>query len=128
MPHTDLATISHAFDFPTSEKFRKSILALRGVIFVGIALLVAGSSLIGNYNDASSVTLGLKLAKAGYIVFVFILGVLAATAGLFWLKMSLLCPDSKKVGSFEGLKHATTNMFERFSQVYPVRFPSWPYE
>jgi uncharacterized membrane protein len=80
-----------------NEKFRKSIVLLRIIFFVGIGLLVAGSSLIGNYKDASSVTTGAKLAKAGYLVFVFILAVLVTFAGVSWLRMSLLCPDSKKV-------------------------------
>jgi len=92
-----LIRLIHALDFPKNEKFRKSIILLRLIFLVGIGLLIAGSSLIGNYKDLSSVTLGIKLAKAGYLVFVFVLAVLVTFAGVLWLKMSLLCPDSKKV-------------------------------
>jgi hypothetical protein len=70
---------------------------LRLVFFIGIGLLVAGSSLIGNYRNPSSVKLGAKLAKAGYIVFVVILAGLAGFTGTMWLKKRLLGANSQKV-------------------------------
>jgi hypothetical protein len=94
---TDSISFRHAFDFPTSEKLRKSIIFVRVIFFVGIGLLIAGSSLIGNYKDDSSLKLGLKLAKAGYLVFVFILVILISFAGVLWVKTNSLCADSKKV-------------------------------
>jgi hypothetical protein len=92
-----LIRLIHALDFSTSERLRKSIVFLRLIFLVGIALLIAGNSLIGNYNDMSSVNLGSKLAKAGYLVFVFVLAILVACVGVLWVKQRLLCSDSKKV-------------------------------
>jgi len=92
-----LTRVIHVIDFPKNEKFRKFIILLRLIFLVGTGLLVSGSSLIGNYKDGSSVTLGLKLAKAGYLVFVCILAILSIFAGGMWFKRRLLCSDGKKV-------------------------------
>jgi uncharacterized membrane protein len=87
----------HTFDFPNSNKMRKAIVLLRIIFFVGIGLLISGSSLIGNYKDLSSVTLGLKLAKAGYIVLVFIVALIAASSAALSLKWNSLSTDSHQV-------------------------------
>jgi hypothetical protein len=70
---------------------------LRLVFFIGIGLLVAGSCLIGDYRNPSSVKLGAKLAKAGYIVFVVILAGLAGFTGKMWLKKGSLGANSERV-------------------------------
>jgi hypothetical protein len=92
-----LIRLIHALDFPTNERIRKSVVFLRLIFLVGIALLIAGSSLTGNYNDVSSLKLGLKLAKAGYLIFVFVLAALVGGTGLLLAKSEMLCADSKKV-------------------------------
>jgi ABC-type antimicrobial peptide transport system permease subunit len=75
-------------DFPTNEKLRKSIVFLRLGFLVGIGLIIGGSCLTGNYKDPSAVKLGLKLAKAGYIVLVFILAALVAFAVALWMQQT----------------------------------------
>jgi uncharacterized membrane protein len=94
---TKSCSIRHAFDFPKNEKLRKTIVFVRMIFFVGVALLISGSSLIGNYEDESLVKTGRELAKAGYLVLVFILAIMVTFAGAFWLKIRSLCDASKKV-------------------------------
>jgi hypothetical protein len=74
-----------------------SIIFFRVIFFVGIGLLISGSSLLGDYTNVSTSKIGLKLAKAGYIVFVFILAVTVTFVGVMWSKVNSLCADSKKV-------------------------------
>jgi hypothetical protein len=92
-----LVRLVQALDFPKNDRLRRSILFLRVIFLIGVALLIAGSSLVGQYNNASSLKLGLKLAKAGYLIFVSVLAVLVAGAGVLWMKRKTLCADSNKV-------------------------------
>jgi hypothetical protein len=76
---------------------QKAIVLLRCIFFVGIGLLVGGSSLIGDYKESSTVALGLKLAKAGYIVLVFIVALFAVSSAILSLRRNSLSADSRKV-------------------------------
>jgi hypothetical protein len=107
-----LVRLIHALDFPKNEKLRKSIVYLRLIFLVGIALLIAGSSLIGNYNNASSLRLGLALAKAGYMIFIFVLVVLVAGAVVLWMKRKILCTDSEKVSCSTTIIQLESNHFQ----------------
>jgi hypothetical protein len=90
-----------ALDFPKDDRLLKSIAFLQFTFLVGIALLIAGSSLIGNFEDASMLKLGLTLDKAGYLIFLSVLVVLVAGAGVLWMKRKTLCADSKMVSCSE---------------------------
>jgi hypothetical protein len=70
---------------------------MRLLFLTGIALLIAGSVEIGNYNVPSDVSLGIKLAKAGYIILVVIVAWLAGFDVFFWTQHSSLSPSSQKV-------------------------------
>ena len=70
---------------------------MRIVFLIAIALIVAGSCLLGEYKNANDVKSGISLAKAGYVVIVVVLAFIAGFDGLFWSKYSKLSPDSRKV-------------------------------
>jgi hypothetical protein len=84
-------------DFPGSEFFRKLFIFTRLVLGAGIATLVAGSALIGDYNKPDSVLLGSKLAKAGYLIITVIVFVIWGYAAFLWTKWATLSPSSRKV-------------------------------
>ena len=87
-------SLSKFVDFASSKRFAHSVIALRVVFLIAIALVVAGSCLIGNYKDASSVSIGTKLAKAGYIC---LAGVVAGIVGFdawLWSKRPLLTRET----------------------------------
>ncbi|KKA23805.1 hypothetical protein T310_2156 [Rasamsonia emersonii CBS 393.64] len=56
-----LIWIIQAADFQHNSSIRYGLILSRVLFFVGIALLIAGGSLEGNYNNESSVMTGLKL-------------------------------------------------------------------
>lgn len=70
---------------------------MRLCFLAGIALLIAGSVEVGNYNVPSDVTLGIKLVKAGYIILAVIIGWLAGFDVFFWTRHSSLSPSSQKI-------------------------------
>jgi len=70
---------------------------MRTVFLVSIALVIAGSCLLGEYQDANDVKSGTNLAKAGYIAIVVVLAFIAGFDGFFWSKYSELSLDSRKV-------------------------------
>lgn len=70
---------------------------MRIVFLVSVALVIAGSCLLGEYNDTNDLKSGTSLAKAGYIVIVAVLAFITGFDGFFWSKYNELSPDSKKV-------------------------------
>jgi hypothetical protein len=76
---------------------RLTILANRGITLAGIATLIAGSVLIGNYKDAHSVSLGEKLVKTGYIIITIIIFFIACFAAGFWMNRRKLSRNGVKV-------------------------------
>jgi len=70
---------------------------MRIVFLVSVTLVVAGSCLLGEYTDENDVNSGTSLAKAGYIVIVVVLALLAGFDGFFWSKYSKLSSDCRKV-------------------------------
>jgi len=88
---------SKKLDFPTNRKINRGIFVTRALFFVGIITLIVGSALIGNYKDSNSTSIGLKLAKTGYVVISFIVFLAFCWALLFWFKMEPLSRNSRKV-------------------------------
>jgi len=70
---------------------------MRLLFLAGIALLIAGSVLIGNYNNADDVKTGLKLAKAGYIEIAFIIAIVLAFDIFFWSRLKSLSHTSRRL-------------------------------
>lgn len=70
---------------------------MRMVFLISVALVVAGSCLLGEYNDTNDVKSGANLAKAGYIVVVVVLAFITGFDGAFWSQYSELSLDSRKV-------------------------------
>ncbi|KAF2672372.1 hypothetical protein BT63DRAFT_438181 [Microthyrium microscopicum] len=92
-----LLRLIQALDFPKSSTMKMTIIGLRVLFFVGIILLVAGSVLLGHYQNPTDTQLGHKLAKAGYIVILLILAGEMLFASWMWLNSSQLRLDSKKL-------------------------------
>ena len=67
------------------------------VFLISVALVLAGSCLLGEYNDTNDMKSGTNLAKAGYIVIAVVLAFITGFAGAFWSKYSELSLDSRKV-------------------------------
>jgi hypothetical protein len=88
---------SEAIDFPSSPIFERTIIGIRAFFMVGIATLITGSALIGNYKSSKSVSLGLKLAKAGYVIIASVLSTIFAVSVVLWFKTHLVSSNSKKV-------------------------------
>lgn len=70
---------------------------MRMVFLTSIALVIAGSCLLGEYNDVNDVKSGTSLAKAGYIVIMAVLAFITGFDCFFWSKCSELSLDSRKV-------------------------------
>jgi len=70
---------------------------MRLLFLAGLALLIAGSVLVGNYKNSNDVKTGLKLAKAGYIVIASIIGLILAFDVFFWTRLASLSDTGKKV-------------------------------
>lgn len=69
------------------------------LFFVGIALLIAGSVYVGNYNSPDSVDLGRKLVKAGNVVLAAMLGALIILQAYIWKKRTGISSSSMTVSS-----------------------------
>jgi len=67
------------------------------VFLISVALVVAGSCLLGEYNDTNDMKSGTNLAKGGYIVIVVVLAFITGFDCAFWSKYSELSFDSRKV-------------------------------
>ncbi|KAF2100488.1 hypothetical protein NA57DRAFT_74095 [Rhizodiscina lignyota] len=89
-----LLRIIKFIDFPEHKRIEIQIIALRVILLVGVTLVIAGSCLQGNYNNASDVSTGTKLSKAGYILFAAIVGAIIAFDLLFWTKREGLAHNS----------------------------------
>jgi len=70
---------------------------MRLLFLAGLALLIAGSVLIGNYKNTDDVKTGLKLAKAGYIVIAVIIAIVFAFDVFFWSRSKSLSHTSRRV-------------------------------
>jgi hypothetical protein len=90
---------SQTNDDPHNKAFSKAIIALRALFVTGIALLVTGSCFIGNYNDPSEVSKGVKFAKAGYLVIACVLAVVVSFTALIRIRGWAISMSSIKVYS-----------------------------
>ena len=88
---------SQKLDFPTNKPFKAGIIATRAIFLVGIATLIGGSILLGNYKNSNDVSLGSKLAKAGYLIITVVLFFAKCWATGLWLIFKRLSPNSRKV-------------------------------
>jgi hypothetical protein len=70
----------------------------RFLFIVGIALIIAGGSLTGNYKDADSVKTGHTLTKAGYIVVAVFMASLVLIQSHFWRQYDSLSRPCRTVG------------------------------
>ncbi|GIK06695.1 hypothetical protein Aspvir_002345 [Aspergillus viridinutans] len=69
----------------------------RLLFIVGIALIIAGGSLTGNYTDADSVKTGRTLTKAAYIVVAVFMAGLVLIQWYFWRQCASLSRASRTV-------------------------------
>lgn len=88
---------SKFLDYRDNSHLSRAFIIMRILFLAGIVLLIAGSVELGNYNVPSEVSLGLKLAKAGYIILVVIIAWLAGFDVFFWTQHGSLSPSSQKV-------------------------------
>lgn len=72
----------------------------RFLFIAGIALVIAGGSLAGNYTDADSVKTGRTLTKAGYIVVAVFMAGLVLIQGQFWRQYASLSRASQTVSIY----------------------------
>ena len=75
---------STATYFRGSSTLRFVVIFCRILFSVGVALLVAGGCLEGQYNTPNLSSVGLKLVKAGYIVVTVIFLTLLGFEAYFW--------------------------------------------
>ncbi|GIC92450.1 uncharacterized protein Aud_008916 [Aspergillus udagawae] len=75
----------------------------RFLFIVGIALIIAGGSLTGNYKDADSVKTGHTLTKAGYIVVAVFMASLVLIQSHFWRQYDNLSRPCRTVLKGMGL-------------------------
>lgn len=94
-----------AADFQHNSSIRYGLILSRVLFFVGIALLIAGGSLEGNYNNESSVMTGLKLVRAGYIIIAVFVGCLLAFQVYFWRRAARLSLTSMTVSNVKKKRH-----------------------
>jgi hypothetical protein len=69
----------------------------RFLFVAGIALIIAGGSLAGDYTDADSVKTGHTLSKAGYIVVAVFMASLVLIQWHFWRQYASLSRASQTV-------------------------------
>lgn len=69
----------------------------RFLFIAGIALIIAGGSLEGDYTDAGSVNTGHTLTKAGYIVVAVFITCLVLLQANFWRQYESLSRASRTV-------------------------------
>lgn len=69
----------------------------RLIFLAAVALLVAGGVYVGNYKQPSSVSLGIKLVRAGYIVVVVLLAYLIGFQVYLWIRSGQLSHCSRTV-------------------------------
>ena len=92
---------------------------MRMVFLLSVALVIAGSCLLGEYKDANDVKLGTSLAKAGYIVIVAVLAFITGFDGFLWSEYSKLSLDSRKVSQKVNLCPLLLNPFRYCTQPRP---------
>ncbi|RHZ59261.1 uncharacterized protein CDV56_106529 [Aspergillus thermomutatus] len=85
------------YDFKSNKSLRLPMSVSRILFVVGIALVIAGGSLTGNYTDADSVRTGHTLTKAGYIVVAVFMACLVLFQGYFWRQYASLSRASRTV-------------------------------
>ncbi|KAL1965849.1 hypothetical protein VTN77DRAFT_5170 [Rasamsonia byssochlamydoides] len=83
-----------ATDFQHDSSLRYGLILSRILFLVGLALLIAGGSLEGNYKNPTDVTTGLKLIRAGYIIIAVFVGCLLAFQVVFWWNVGRLSLSS----------------------------------
>lgn len=79
-----------ASDFQDSSSQRSIIIICRALFSIGVALLVAGSCLAGQYTTPNLPSIGVKLVKAGYIVVTVIFAALLGFEAYFWVNRTKL--------------------------------------
>ena len=75
----------------------KVVILSRMIFLASVALLVTGGVYTGQYHDPKSVSLGVKLVRAGYIVAVVLIAYLITFQGFLWSLKRSLDQSSKKV-------------------------------
>lgn len=90
----DASIATYFHDFPT---LRILVIFCRVLFSIGVALLVAGSSLEGQYTNPDRTSNGLKLVKAGYVVVLVIFATLIAFKAYFWTKAAEIGRSGKLV-------------------------------
>ncbi|KAK8213556.1 hypothetical protein M8818_002858 [Zalaria obscura] len=91
-----LLRIIQVLDFPKDALYPKAIIATRVFFLAGIAILVAGSCLLGNYKSPGDTTTGIKLVRAGYVLIAAVLGILVMFGAHIWTRRTLLSASGAK--------------------------------
>lgn len=86
-----------ATDFDEDRLRFKAVVFARFLFLTGVVLLVVGGVYVGQYKDPSSVMLGSKLVRAGYIVVVVLLAYLISFQALLWSQKAHLSHSSRTV-------------------------------
>lgn len=79
-----------AKSFQNDTLFPKLVILSRFLFLSSVALQVTGGIYTGQYHDPKSVSLGIKLVRAGYAVAVVLLVYLSALQSLLWSRKRFL--------------------------------------
>ncbi|KAF4172293.1 hypothetical protein CNMCM8694_001625 [Aspergillus lentulus] len=99
-----LLRIIIVYEFKNNNKGLHLPMSISRFLFIaGIALIIAGGSLAGDYTDADSVKTGRTLTKAGYIVVAVFMAGLVLIQWNFWRQYASLSRASQTVLKGMGL-------------------------
>ncbi|EAW19925.1 uncharacterized protein NFIA_095450 [Aspergillus fischeri NRRL 181] len=99
-----LLRIIIVYEFKNNNKSLHMPMRISRFLFIaGIALIIAGGSLAGDYTDAESVKTGHTLTKVGYIVVAVFMAGLVLIQGHFWRLYASLSRASQTVLKGMGL-------------------------
>jgi uncharacterized membrane protein len=104
-PHAFLTPRRLTSSFPSQHLAHKTIIAVRALFTIAAALLIAGSTLVGNYKKGNLVSIGEKLVKAGYFVFAAVLAIEIVFHVYMWSRKARLTDTSMIVSSTQFLVH-----------------------
>ncbi|THC94048.1 hypothetical protein EYZ11_006457 [Aspergillus tanneri] len=114
-------------DFQGDKKIRNAFIFLRVLFITGIALVIAGGSLEGNYWDPHDVSLGFKLTKAGYILVTIFEAGLIYFQWYCWRKRESISSASCTAlqGMFAAIPFLVVRIAYLYLPVFRASDPKW---